>query len=267
MKYLIHPFVGETRKQIRLFKYSTANIFSSLVWPVLAFYMTYLTYKTFDMTLLSKYGLNNTNQLLSFLITGSVAFNCNWIMVVNALKISHEREDGTLEESFFSPARKLAIIYGRSMGYFLQFCWIYVSMMIPCSFLYPLNLTKMIQVNFLLLILTLVSSIIWGGFVTSLFIISRDSNFLFSLFNTPMELFTGVSFPIESLPKIVYPMSFLFPLTYNLKIIRSVLKNENMNILNISLYFFVLSLLIIITVLILHIATKRGRKTGSYSLY
>lgn len=267
MNYLIQPFMGEIRKQMQLFKYSPSNVFQSLIWPLLSFCLIFLTYKNFDITYLSKYGVNNTNQLLVFLITGTVAFNCNWIMVINALKIRYERENGTLEEIFFSPSVKLAIVYGRSMGYFLQFCWLYVSLMIPCSLLYQLSWLKMIQLNFLLLFITLISSVVWGGFITSLFIITRDSSFIFPLFNLPTQLFAGVSVPIESLPKIIYPVSFFFPLTYNLKMIRLVLNGSKINLSEIFSYVLVLVFLIMMTIYLLNVATKRNRDSGNYSLY
>ena len=75
------------------------------------------------------------------------------------------------------------------------------------------------------LVLTTVMAVIWGMFLNSLFLFSRDTNFLFTVLEEPMEIFSGVKVPTTLFPVWAKAISVIFPLTYAIEAVRRVRKD------------------------------------------
>jgi lipooligosaccharide transport system permease protein len=57
--------------------------------------------------------------------------------------------------------------------------------------------------------------------ITTLISNINQFNFYFTGFISPMFFFSGVVFPIGSLPKIIRPLAEIFPLTHSVRLVRS----------------------------------------------
>ena len=119
--------LGEMKKQHRNYFNSYSTYISLIVWPLLTVITTFYTYSNFSVRLLNKINIYTMRDLWVFLITGFMGYNLFWVMVQSALFMQKERENGTLETIFLSPAPRMAIVYGRSMGSIFQSLWFYNS--------------------------------------------------------------------------------------------------------------------------------------------
>ena len=115
---------GEIIKQRRNYFNSLVNYISLIFWPLLTLLTTWMSYKNYSVEMLSKIGINSQSELFLFLLTGFLEYNCFWLMVQSAFFMRNERENGTLEIVFLTPAPRMAIIYGRAMGALYQSIWL-----------------------------------------------------------------------------------------------------------------------------------------------
>lgn len=113
-------------------------------------------------------------------------------------------------------------------------------------------------------------AVVWGMFLNSLFLFSRDSGFLFTVLEEPMEIFSGVKVPTVLFPIWAKAISIIFPLTYAVEAVRRVF------LLGGSLYeirsFLLIGILIIGILLagikvILRIVEQHIRITGNATLF
>jgi len=263
----IVPCLGEAKKQVRSHTNTFTGIIATLVWPFLSFISVLYTYFSFDLSFLQTYGFQSQNEFITYLVIGSLGFNCYWSMVNSALTLMHERMAGTLEIIFLSPANQLSLMYGRALGGFFQFIWIYVAFSsVLIIITNRLSIGTLLSI-FLMFIVVLISSIVWGGFINCLFILSRDSDFWFSLFNAPMDLFSGTSIPISTFPSWAVYISNLFPLTYSLYFMRQIFFSDNVELYRIIGFIASLLVLVILSIIILKRANTVNKNSGGLKLY
>lgn len=258
---------GEMFKQSQNYYNTWQTYISLLLWPVFNSFATYYLYQTFDLSTLNKYGIDSLNSLLVFIFIGTMGYNCFWSMVQSALFMQDERKNGTIEIVFLTPANRLAVVYGRALGGILQNVWMFVFFIMVIIFFYRgFNAFSIVLIPIAFLIL-LVSSVVWGGLINSIFLISRDTDFWFGICDSPMELLSGVKLPVAAFPLVFRVLSYIFPLTYCLAIIRNIFISNKIEMLSIIMLVIVLGGLVFITILILKFAEKNNRKTGNLQLY
>lgn len=213
---------GEIRKQKNNYFNSWGAYVSFIIWPLLTLFSVWFSYKNHNISYLSKFGIKSETDLFTYLLTGCLEYNCFWLMVQSAFFMRNERENGTLEVIFLTPASRLGIVYGRAMGSLYQALWLGVIYGISLLAIerYVLRVTAIL---FILYPVTLLSAIIWGGFMNTIFLFSRDIEFWFDVSDEPMKLFSGVNVPISKLPQFFRCISAIFPLTYCLEMVRAIL--------------------------------------------
>ena len=267
MKKWLRVCIGEIKKQKQNYYSSIELYLSMLLWPILSGISTYFIYKSFDLTFLSEYGINNEAQLLTFVFTGALGYNCFFAMVQGALFMRNERENGTLEMVFLTPANRMAMVYGRSLGGFIQNAGMFavftaIILIISNGF----NKTTIINIPIAFLIV-LISSVIWGGLINAIFIISRDIDFWFIVCDEPMRIFSGTEIPIMAFPKLFKLFSAVFPLTHCLILVRQLFSYSQISWLDLIINIIILSVIVIITRIIISYAENSNRKTGNLQLY
>lgn len=267
MKLWLKACFAEVQKQNRNYYNSVELYLSMLLWPFLSGIGTYFIYKSFDLTNLLDIGISSTSDLLVFVFTGALAYNCFFSMIQSALFLRNERENGTLEIVFLSPANRLALVYGRALGGIIQnvgmfsmFTGILFIIIGKCNLIF-------IAKTLLCFVVVFLSSTVWGGLINAIFIVSRDVDFWFTLCDEPMKVFSGIEIPITLMPILFKIVGGIFPLTYCLLLIRQVFFSNNLKISIILTNIVVIILLIIITKIILVITEKINRKTGNLQFY
>ncbi|MFJ8011888.1 ABC transporter permease [Streptomyces sp. NPDC096339] len=216
---------AEALKQHRRMSGSKLVFFSMLLWPLLQLSTTYYTVLpvAFAGTGSGWRGVADPAELLAFLATGALAFSCFYALVQSAWHFSFERQTGTLELLFLTPANRLALVVANGIGALLQNAWLFVCFavaMLGATDAVHLAHPAMLAVVFLALMLP---AIAWGAFLNSLLIFSRDSAFLHTLFDEPMRFLSGAQVPTFALPVGAAAIGGLFPLTISLDLVRAAL--------------------------------------------
>ncbi len=244
----------------------TARI-SSYVWPILVMITIYYAYAVFNVESASIPGISSRKDLLEFLIIGLAAYNLYWMMVQSARLLLKERENGTVEITFLSPASRMAIMYGRAMGGLRECLGQLVILFVSIIFIKgELSLAIMMKLSIVAVFLCICVTI-WGGFLNTMYLIARDVGFWFTLCDAPMGILSGSKIPISALPIGFQAVAAIFPLTYSLNTMRSILSAEPINNWHLTPLIISNVILIVITYVVLLIAERHNRRTGDLQLY
>ena len=270
MQNAIKVIGAEIKKQHQHTFHSYTIYFSLLLWPILIFFNTYYTYKSFNLKKITVFSnsINSNQSLIIFLITGFIGYNFFYSMVQSAWQMSFERQNGTLETVFLSPANRLAIAYGRSLGALFQNVWMFsVFSFIILIGTKNFNINNIVYIPLAFLILTL-SATVWGGLMNVIFLFSRDAGILNNILDDPMEFFSGVRVPTSTFPLWAKAISTIFPLTHSLTLVRSILISSNAPCMNDVVKLGVsLAIIFILTIVLLKLAEKNARNTGNLTFY
>lgn len=264
---ILRVCIGEIKKQKRNYFNTWSTYISLLLWPILTFIGTYFSYKNFDISILKKLSIYSYSNLAIFLLTGALCYNCFWAMVQGAFFMRNERENGTLETIFLSPAPRISIMYGRAIGALLQSTWIMFMYSIVIFIIMKDNILHALLSIITVYLVVIISAIIWGGFINSIFTVSRDIDFWFIICDEPMKLFSGVEIPVNIFPIIFQYTSAIFPLFYCLEITRNIFTNNQSSLWLFINYIVSNCVIFIITLFILKKAEKHNRETGNLQLY
>ncbi len=131
------------------------------------------------------------------------------------------------------------IIWAGSKGLFFSFAVLCVLSVfrivdLPYSLLAPL-------VGFLTAVMFAVISLLVTSFVKTM----NHFNFYFTGFISPMFFFSGVVFPIASLPSYIRPLAEIVPLTHSVRLVRAVCTRNYRPILLLDLLYIAVFILVV----------------------
>lgn len=271
MRYFLKVVKAEMRKQHMNYFHNKSIYISLFLWPMLVFLSTFYGYKPFNMDRIRNHVsyLNSSNVIL-FVLIGYMCMSFFRSLVQSAWRFSTERIFGTLELIYLTPANRLSFVLGNAISSVFESVWLFVvfSSLILCikGSAFKANLAS----SFVGIILVIVLSLIWGMFLNSLFLYSRDSGFLFTILEEPMEIFAGVKIPTVVFPLWAKLLSYVFPLTYTADILRrALLGNESLYDLRfyILISIFVAAVMLSAATALLKSGEAHAKETGSMSLF
>lgn len=271
MRYFFKVVKAEMLKQHKNYFYNKTIYISLFLWPMLVFLSTYYGYKPFNMDKLRNHidYLNSSNVIL-FVLIGYVCMSFFRSLVQSAWRFSAERIYGTLELIYITPANRLSFILGNAISSVFESVWLFVVFSGVIIYIkgdaFNINITS----AFVGVLLVILLSLIWGMFLNSLFLFSRDSSFLFTILEEPMEIFAGVKVPTSVFPFWAKGISCIFPLTYATEVLRRALLNsESLYVLRnfILASIFIGIIMLTITIVFLKIGEAHAKETGSMSLF
>ena len=148
---------------------------------------------------------------------------CFWssICFSSASDINRERFYGTLENLFVAPSGFEMIILGKIIG---NTIWGMFSMCVSAGFVL-LFFDKTIVVNSLPLLslgifMMILSFIAIAFMLAGLFTLSRSARVLMNVMEHPINILCGIVFPLEALPRVLLPLSYVLSPTWAAKVIR-----------------------------------------------
>ncbi|WP_052339321.1 ABC transporter permease [Gorillibacterium massiliense] len=262
--------LAEVRKQHQSRTKGKMVFFSMLLWPALAFLSSYYMmkpYKTDEGSVLSRVIPDGGVPL--FLLSGYLVFQLFWTVVQSAWLFEMERKDGTLEIVFLAPSSKMAFLYGRSLYSLFHGIWMFALFSL-LMFLFILDPRAVNWPALLMaLLVILISAVVWGALLCSLALFSRDSGLLYYVFQAPMELFGGVRIPPAVFPAWASALSFIFPVTYGLVLVRGALDNDIGGGWWLALAVLAAATIILAacTRYLLMIAERHARSKGNWTLF
>jgi len=142
---------------------------------------------------------------------------------LSSMGIVREKEVGTLEQLNVTPLRRWELIVGKLLPYALvgmvDVClvlavavlWFQVPLRGSVTLLFALTLVYLMSTLGLGLFVSTISSTQQQAMMTTIF-----------FFLMPMIYLSGFIFPIENMPAVIQPLTYLLPLRYYLVILRSI---------------------------------------------
>ncbi|GMQ59556.1 ABC transporter permease [Vallitalea sediminicola] len=264
---LTKVIIAEIKRTRRDRLFAKSSYFNLLIWPIALLATTYYSYKPFNLKESSVESLTNNDSVIAFLICGFLGYLCFFSLVESAWQMSRERQNGTLEAIFLSPVNKIAILYGRAVGNIVINIWMFLCFtLFIIYFVKGVMVTNIIYLPVCFLVL-IISAVIWGGFMNSIFLFSRDASILFNILDEPMSIFSGVRMSTQVFPLWAKLISNIFPLTHSLIIVRGLMTGTDINTMAVIYYFVTNIAMIIITIFIYKSAERHSRKNGQLLFY
>jgi ABC-2 type transport system permease protein len=269
MEKFLQVVRAEMIKQHKNYFHSKMIYVSLFIWPIISFISSYYSFKPFNLEKMPLPYLSQEN-LIIFILLGYICMNFFRSLVQSAWFFSFERQYGTLELIYLSPTNRLAVILGNAISSVLESVWVMVVFS-GCMFILK---HKYLNVNFLaaflVICLMMVMAVMWGMLLNALFLFSRDTGFLFTVLEEPMEIFSGVKVPTMVFPLWAKMISFMFPLTYAVEAMRRVFLNRE-GIHEIQGFIQISGLLIMIMTILTHVCLilgeRHAKKTGNMALF
>lgn len=265
----IKTLTAEMKKQHKNYFHSKVIYISLFVWPFLSFITTYYGFMAFDIKN-SKVSYITPENVIVYLLIGYMCMSFFRSLVQSSWSFSFERIGGTLELIFLSPADRAAVLLGNAVSSLFESVFVTVIF----SFFILIMNREVIYVRIMpcIVVFFIITgmAVMWGMFLNSLFLFSRDTDFLFTILEEPMELFSGVKVPTALFPIWAKAISVIFPLTYAIEAARRVV------LLGSSLYdirgfvgtgIIIMAVLFTLIMIIVKMAEKHLRITGNITLF
>lgn len=179
------------------------------------------------------------------------------MVIITSVAIVREREQGTMEQLLVTPVKPLELMIGKIVPYIvLGYLQITVALLAAVLIFHVPIRGSLLQLY--LLTLFFITASLGLGLMISNLAQTQMQAFQMSFFvMLPSILLSGFLFPRAAMPKIIFYLSYLIPLTYYLDIIRGiVLKGIGFNYL-----LGQVTSLLVFSVLVLSISVLKFRKT------
>lgn len=143
-------------------------------------------------------------------------------MVVTALSVAREREQGTFDQLLVAPYRPIEILIGKAVpGYVIGLTGGTVALLVAC-FWFAIPLRGSVLTLYAGLLLFLFSVVGLGLMISSMAATMQQGLLGTFLFITPAVILSGFATPIANMTEIVQWLTLINPLRYVLVIIRAV---------------------------------------------
>ena len=165
---------------------------------------------------------NPTLASRNFMVPGVLAMVLMIItMVLTSLSIVKEKEKGTLEQLIVTPITPRQLIIGK-LAPFVLISLVVITLVLGASLaLFGLSVRGSLLVLYALSLLFMLTTLGLGLFIST---ISRSQQQAMMIavffFIMPMVILSGFVFPIESMPRVIQAVTYVFPLRWYFVIIR-----------------------------------------------
>ena len=269
MRRFLKSVVAEVVKQHKNYFHSKLIYISLFVWPFLSLVTTFYGFKAFDLSACNVSYINAENMIV-YLVLGYMCMSFFRSLVQSAWNFSFERMSGTLELIYLSPASRQGVLLGNAISSVFES----VIVMVVFGVATIISKYEVLKMKFLpcsvIFIIVGIMAVLWGMFLNALFLFSRDNDFLFTILEEPMEIFSGVKVPTTIFPLWAKSISVIFPLTYAIEAVRKVVL-QGSSLLELKEFIGQSIIIILIlysaTLWIIHKVEKHSRKTGNLTLF
>lgn len=273
MRFFWRVLSAEAFKQLRTYWGQHINVVSEVVYPALYFAVAYYMFRPFYSARTVPGWLPGGRQdaLALFLLTGYLGYTIFQRLLWSALNMVWlERESGTLESLYLTPANRFGLLLGAAAGGMLRVVYLYAAFLATAAFLlgsWNISSPWMVLVAF---IAVFVPGVAWGALADSFLLFARDSSAFVSVIQAPLNFFGGVRFPVQLLPGWMQVISAVLPLSWSLGVVRAVLLEGRTMAEVLPQFLLTLGVSAVCLVLAhwnMQRAERRAKQTGSLVLY
>jgi ABC-2 type transport system permease protein len=185
---------------------------------------------------------------MSFMILGAAI--SNFISAVfwgMGYAIKNDMDTGVLESNWMMPIPRLLLLIGRTFNSLLITTITSLGMLVVASLIFSFHPTGNVWAALLTVLPMLLGLYGFGFGFAALVMIVREANTMVDMGQFMVDLLSGSSFPVKSLPGWLLPVSLSIPLTYGYDAIRGILLN-NTTLLPIRLEIMLLLVFMVIMI-------------------
>jgi ABC-2 type transport system permease protein len=165
-----------------------------------------------------------------FIAIGNALQSLSWNTVFSVINITgHDKWDGTLPLVLATPAHRMPLFIGRAMIHVFDGLISVAISFAFAAFIFGVNFGQADALALTLTVfLTAFTMAGFGLFIGGLSFFFRNPMVFANIFTFVLLIFCGVNFPVQSLPTVIQPISYLFPLTYGITAARSAINGGNL---------------------------------------
>ncbi len=173
-----------------------------------------------------------------FIVPGLVALLTQVVtLMVTALSVAREREQGTFDQLLVTPMRPVDILLGKTLPGFI-IGMIEASFMTAAGVLwFRVPLCGSLVALYLGLFFFMMSTIGIGLMISSLSVTQQQALLGTFLFMTPSVILSGFATPIANMPPLVQTLTYLNPMRYILVVVRGVFLEQASPLTLVSQYW------------------------------
>ncbi len=143
--------------------------------------------------------------------------------VLTLLSIVREKVDGTFSRIWVSPVRRAEFILGYVIAFGLVALVQSLVVLSIGKLVFDIVINGSIAWAFACVILFAVGSVGLGTFLSALAQTESQAVVFFPLVILPSVLLSGMMWPIQAIPRVLRPLSYIVPLTYSNRLLRAVM--------------------------------------------
>ena len=200
---------------------------------------------------------NPTLESSKFNVPGVVGLILqNITVILTAFAMVREREKGTIEQLIMTPVSSLELIIGKLIPYVFIGIYDYAIVLILSYVLFGVAIKGSILLLTLLGIIFLIGALAMGMLISTFAKTQLQAMQASLLVLLPSVLLSGFMFPREAMPKVVYGISTILPVTHFLIILRGIILKG----VGISELYKTASVLLALIIVIIAITVKKFTK-------
>jgi len=208
----------------------------------------------------------STPSLISFIAIGNALQSISWNTVFSVINITgHDKWDGTLPLVLATPAHRLPLYIGRAMIHVLDGLLSAAISFFFAAFIFGVDFSHTdVLALAVAVVLTAFTMAGFGLLIGGFSFFFRNPMVFANIFTFILLIFCGVNFPVASLPTVIQPVSYIFPLTYGITAARNAVDGQTLLQISPTLAQQILvgAAAMIIGYLLFRLFENSARKTG-----
>ena len=142
------------------------------------------------------------------------------LVLLTALSVVRERVEGTLEQLIATPISRMGLMLGKLVPMFGLGVMEGTGVLLVMVYVFAVPLRGSLPLLVVLLLLWVAASLSLGLLISTAARNQLQAVLMSILVIIPSILLSGFMFPRESMPAVIYPFTYLLPMTYALNIVR-----------------------------------------------
>ena len=198
---------------------AVSSVLQPIVWLTPAFFMGRAFSVNGQAQGFAAY--SGTTDYMSFILLGTALSNfigaVFWGM---GYSLKSDMDAGVLESNWLAPVSRPLLLVGRTLTSLLTTFVTSLIMLVLAGLLFGFRPTGDVLAAFLTVAPMLIGLYGFGFAFAALVLIMREANTMVDISSFLVGLFSGQSFPVNSLPRWLFPIALAVPLTYGFDAVR-----------------------------------------------
>lgn len=171
---------------------------------------------------------SGTGDYLSYILIGTVL--TNFIMAVfwgMGYALKNDMDTGVLEANWLLPVPRALMLVGRTLTSLATTAVTSAIMLVLAALLFGFRPSGDALAAFLTALPMLLGLYGFGMAFAALVLLMKDANTMVDVGSFLVQILSGTNFPVQSLPRWLFPLALALPVTYGLDAVRYWLLNTN----------------------------------------